>query len=281
MPKFINSKIVPVLIAGLFLLGILLIGKGQPPINEGLRISFLNVGQGDATLISTGTNQILIDGGPDKSVLSELGENMPPNDKKIETIILTHPHADHAAGLNYVLDRFEVDLIYLSGQKYSSPDYSLLLEKINTLKIPTRQLLAPDVLYFGEAQLRVLWPAEGTPIKEDPNNGSIVLQVNYKDINWLLLGDLPNEKQDEMIAKYDLKEADLLKVAHHGSVNGVSENLFRLVNPKYSVISVGKNYYGHPAPSLISRINSSQIFRTDQNGSIKFLTDGKTTSIFE
>ena len=256
----------------------------KSPIKQvGAQIYFLNVGQGDSILIQKDNYQILIDGGPDDSVLPLLGENMPTGDRKIEAIILTHPHADHIVGLNQILDRYEVGTIYGTGVVFSSAQYLSFLDKIKSKKIDFQVPQTGDRLTpFDFATLDFIWPGRKylQDSIENVNNSSIVTKFCYYQKCALLTGDIEKEEQDTMLAYYkdneDIFKAEIYKVPHHGSNTGVNEAMYEKIIPKYSIISCGEdNKYGHPhqaSIALAQKFNTT-ILRTDQNGTIKFNLD--------
>ena len=245
-----------------------------------VHIFFLSVGQGDAELIQKGDNQILIDGGPDDSVLTQIGKVMPPSDRKIETVILTHPHADHLIGLNSILDRYEVGTIYYSGATYDSNVYTEFLDKAKAKNIPLKVpgLGQVDSSYTNET-LTFLWPGEkfnGQSLA-NLNNVSEVTSFCYFTHCTLFTGDIETDEQAPMINYYATKgglQSEILKLPHHGSTNGTNQTLLDAVKPTYAVIEVGaKNKYGHPHAAVLDLLttNNIKIFRTDTDGTIEFV----------
>ncbi len=283
MNIFFTKFTKPILIfLGLSLL-LIIISVAKDPPADGAEIYFLNVGQGDAVLIQKNDVQILIDGGPDETVLSELGKYMPLGDRKIETIILTHPHADHLVGINAVLNRYEVDTVYGSGVISSTNQYLEFLDKIKTKKINFKvPQIGESLEPFSFGNVSFLWPGDqylGKNI-ENINNSSIVAKFCYYQKCTLLTGDIEKDEQDQMIGYYVAREevnqfkADIYKVPHHGSNTATNEDFYRIVNPTFSIISCGKdNRYGHPhqAALTLAREFQNQILRTDRDGTIKFL----------
>lgn len=282
MPKkLLERTIAPMIIIALFLAGLYFVSGSVPSsCGDNLCGYFFDVGQGDAALITRNNNQILIDGGPDKNVLAGLGEAMPPFDQEIEAIVITHPHADHIAGLNYVLDRYRVSKIYLTGQSYQTPDYETLLAKIKKQNIPIEQSLAGQKFVLSGIEVEFLWPPQEGINTPDPNSASAVAEVRYLNSSWLFLGDLPEVEQDMMLRRTRPSKSDVIKVAHHGSKNGMSEELLKTAQPNFAVISVGlNNKFGHPASSVLSKLSNINTLRTDQKGTIKMMSDGKNTSL--
>lgn len=244
---------------------------------------FFDVGQGDSELIQFGDYQILIDGGPDDTILSELGRVMPIMDRKIDLIILSHPHADHLAGLNLVIDRYEVGKIYSGGVLDTTSGY---LEFLNNIKTKNINFVVADfdstILPFADSKLTFLWPGKNYQSQkiDNLNNSSLVAKFCYFDSCALFTGDIETEEQSKMLSYYRERNKEnifasaIYKMPHHGSNNGVNENLIKLVNPRFAIIEVGmNNSYGHPHASTLELLKNLNIetLRTDKDGAIKFL----------
>lgn len=254
----------------------------KSPKTDGAEIYFFNVGQGDSELIQKGDFQILIDGGPDDKVLSEIGKAMPLSDRKIDLIILTHPHADHLRGINLILDRYDIGTIYSSGVLDTTNGY---LEFLNKIKNKSVRFKVPGVyekiIPFANAELDFLWPGDKykSTTLSNLNNSSEVTKFCYFDHCALFTGDIEADEQSAMFDYYTQKnltnvfKVDILKIPHHGSKNGTDEQILKTVTPKYAIIEVGAgNTYGHPHAvtlELLKKLNIT-MFRTDQDGMIKF-----------
>lgn len=243
-----------------------------------LHIYFLNVGQGDAEYIKTPNGQdILIDGGPDSSVLGELGKVMSLGDRKIDLVILTHPHADHLTGLIDVLNRFEIGEVWETGVEYPSSVYDTWKLSIKEKGIKDSFVSANTEMQFSEVKILVLYPLSSIKNQtiDNVNNASIISELDYNKFSALFLGDAEIPSQAQILKS--VKPMQVVKIAHHGSQNGINEDLMKIVRPAVAVIEVGaKNTYGHPAPATISFLKSiaAQIYRTDQNGTIDISSDG-------
>ncbi|MCX6808401.1 MAG: MBL fold metallo-hydrolase [Candidatus Berkelbacteria bacterium] len=250
-------------------------------------IFFLDVGQGDSELIQEGDFQILIDGGPDDKVLSELGEVMPLWDRKIDIIILTHPHSDHISGINSILDRYEIGQVYSTGVLDTTSQYLSFLNKMKDKNIPLSvPAIGQSITPFPDGELTFLWPGDQFVKKtiSNLNNSSEIVKFCVQDKCALFLGDAEQEEQDAMLQYYQDKnitsqlQAEILKVAHHGSRNGADENLLKSVSPKEAVIEVGKdNKFGHPHEEEINLLEKYKVkcYRTDQSGRVHFAFDSK------
>ena len=274
-----KNKISKIFTIGIFFLLVFLsFAIAKSPDKNDVSIYFFNIGQGDASLIQQGSYQIMIDGGPDDKILSLLGEEMPLYDRKIETLVLSHPHADHLMGINSVLDRYEIGNIYFSGSAYSSAEYLSFLNKIKEKNINT---VIPELGYkftpYTNASLEFLWPGDKYIEKEieNPNDVSLVMRYCYFTSCALYTGDIEEEEQDLMLDHYSDKDisAKILKVPHHGARNAANNRLYTLTKSQFSIFSVGKdNQYGHPhqEASDLAKNNNSLALRTDEEGTIKF-----------
>ena len=250
---------------------------------KNLKVYFLNVGQGDSQYIKTPDgNDILIDGGPDDSVLTELGKVMDFGDREISLVVLTHPHADHLNGLVSVLRRYKVQEIWESGVDYPSAAYTAFTQIITQEKIKDEFVKQGKTQNFGEVKISVLSPLSDLKnIKMDNvNNASVVTQVDYRSFSSLFLADLEKNSQAQILNQ--IKPTNVVKVGHHGSQNALNEDLFKIARPNIAVIEVGiKNTYGHPHKIVVDYLKSiaAQIYRTDQNGTVEIDSDGLNYSV--
>ena len=247
-----------------------------------LEVDFLDIGQGDAILIKTPYGQnILIDGGSDNTVIQRLSENLAWWDKKIDLMILTHPHSDHVGGLAGVISRYNVEKILYTGVIHNSPDYIAWLEIIRDCGIPLIIIDRPQIVKLGEdCRLDILYPMESILGKEvsNLNNSSIIIKLIYKETKFLLAGDIELETEQELLnSKVDLS-AQVFKVNHHGSDTSNSQEFLQAVNPEIAVIQAGKdNDFGHPSRRVIKRLERMgvKIFRNDLDGTVKVISDGE------
>ncbi len=267
----------------------------QKPDNN-LHLVFCDVGQGDATLISYQSVQVLIDGGPDGRVINCLSENMPIWDRTIETVVLTHPQADHFGGLIEVIDKYDVGQ-FIVNQIAPSADTAGFWELRKRIINEGNEIHSPQAgeeIQIGEVKLSILWPKQklgdsdlwqdknadrqavlGTAsVGGDLNDTSVILELSYGDFQALLTGDISSLVDN----KLSLEDVEVLKVAHHGSKYSTSSQFLDKISPELAVISVGKNSFGHPTSEVLDRLAEKgiRISRTDENGEIKITTDGKT-----
>ncbi len=246
-------------------------------------VAFLDVGQGDAIFIQAENgNQILLDGGPNKAVLRQLSKVMPFYDRSIDMIILSHPHADHVAGLDEVLKRYDVNSAIQPGTNSNTPEFqeweNLLVDK----KIPHfygkrgMKINLDTNLY-----LEILSPTINAK-NLDPHPGMLVAKLVYGNTSYLLMGDAEKPIENYLVSLEGAGlKTNILKIGHHGSSKSTSESLLGFANPQYSVISAGKdNSYGHPHKETLNILNQFDIsiLRTDELGAIKTKSDGENVS---
>jgi competence protein ComEC len=240
---------------------------------KSLSVNFLDVGQGDAILISQGDKQILIDGGPSgQRLMEKLGKYIPFWDRKIEVVIETHPDQDHIAGLINVAQNYQIGEFIQSQAESDTEVYKKLKDIVSAKNIPAINAEAGMAIKLADnIPLQIISAEAGTP--KDTNPASVVAKLTYGQNSFLFTGDLPSEEELKLVnAKADLK-SNVLKVGHHGSKYSTSEEFLNAVNPRDAVISVAKNNrYGHPAPEIIDRLNAAKIniLRTDEMGDIQY-----------
>ena len=247
-----------------------------------LKVVFLDVGQGDSIFIDFNNKQVLIDGGPDKSVLEKLNQEMPFYDKTIDMLILTHPDADHLTGLISALDFFNIKHIIATDYRKDTGLYKRWQDLINKKDVNlTLANEVQEIVLDDKVKLEVLWPKKDRKYKK-ANNASIVMRLVYKNSEIFLAGDIESKIESEITENFkSIKlNSDILKVAHHGSKTSSNKNFLEKVNPKAAIISVGgDNWYGHPHKNVIKRLESIFLFRTDRDGNTEVLTNGQLFQI--
>lgn len=244
-----------------------------------LHVVFCNVGQGDAIYIKTPEGvDILIDAGPDNSVLECLGHHMPFWDKTIELAFATHPDADHIAGYTYVLNTYTV-LSYNTSKKASETGvYKRIQAQLQAQNVPIRYLLNGDIFTLSSGvHLNTLWPTrEFTEhdFSKDTNPYSLVQMLNFNKFSLLTDGDIGFDTLNTLFSQGVI--VDVFKLPHHGSKTGVDDNTFNLIKPKLSIISAGKdNRYGHPHFSVLDELNKYTLrYLETENGNVEIITDG-------
>lgn len=253
-----------------------------------LHVYFLNVGQGDAIYLSGPSGEdILIDGGPDKSVVFELGKVMKFYDRDLDLLILTHPDSDHLNGLIDVIKKYRVKMIVYSGEVDDSLEYKAWQEEINEYKIPIMPVKkGSKILIDNQIKLEVLYPFNYLINQEgsgNNNKNSLIMKLSYKDIDFLLPGDAEEVVENNLLKSQVNLESEFFKLPHHGSRNGLGnkKEILKIINPHLAIISVGKNRYGHPHSEIINLLKENKIdyLRTDEKGTIEVITNGKDYQI--
>jgi beta-lactamase superfamily II metal-dependent hydrolase len=216
-------------------------------------------------------------GGPDRGrLLIALDEQLPPWDRRIDLVILSHPHEDHAAGLAALLERYAVRRVLEPGMLGPGPGYAALNAELIARGIGRGTLATGDHLAVDDIRFQVLWPDPGFVPERPPddgtgiNNVSIVLLGEVDGHRFLLAGDIEQQIDPHLLAR-ELPRVDLLKVAHHGSRTSSTEAFLAAVRPSVAVISAGRgNPYGHPAPATVARLEGSgaRVLRTDDDGTV-------------
>lgn len=255
--------------------------------DEKLHVVFCDVGQGDAIFIRTPDHKyILVDGGPDKSVLNCLAGNMGFWERSIDLIILTHPHQDHFFGLNYVLDRLITLSFDTERLSNNTASFHELSSKITRKKIPQRNIFQHDRYELGkDLFLTIESPSREFLQRSSPNGeigetgefASLIMKLTYKDFDLVLTGDAQTPVLEEF-ASSNQKRIEVLQVPHHGSATGLSRESLEKIDPKIAVISVGeKNMYGHPKKEVLNMLEEKGvgILRTDRHGNVEIVSDGK------
>ena len=279
-----KKKVRLFLLLGLFVLNIFIWSVILGQEKGVLTVAFLDVGQGDAVYIEAPNgNQVLIDSGRSKAVLRELNKVMPFYDRSIDVLLATHPDQDHIGGFPDILKRYDVDFFLDSGRESDSAVYEEVLQLTvvdDIKKIQARRGMV--VMLDDDVHLNILFPDRDVPELES-NTASVIAQLVYGETEFMLTGDSPKviENYLVMLDGEDL-ESDVLKAGHHGSKTSSSEAFVGFVQPKYSVISAGKdNKYGHPHEDVIDVLNQfgSAILSTGDKGLIVFESDGENVLI--
>ena len=243
-------------------------------------ITVLDVGQGDAILVEGGAGgRMLVDGGPDPDrLLIALDRRLPPWDRRLDLLVLTHPHEDHVAGLAMLLERYRVGRVVEPGMRGPGPGYAAWDALLGAPGAPPRSELATgDRFRLDGIRFDVLWPDRGHVPAEPPDTGraindvSIVLLGSVAGRRFLLTGDVEDDVDPTLLAR-GLPPVDVLKVAHHGSGSASTPAFLEAVRPAVAIVSAGAdNPYGHPARSTVDRLaaTGARVLRTDTDGSVE------------
>ncbi len=263
------------------LLCVLLLFAGCAPkeaLAHPMEIYFLDVGQGDATLIRTREGDVLIDAGSEGSQealclrLQELGIT------SLRLLILSHPDEDHIGGADGILRAFPTEEVWVNGMDGKNESYEALKAALAEQGMEATAVGVGKKCLLGELSFFILAPLS---MPTEGNEGSLILKVTFGEISMLFSGDAEEEGEAELLSRYgkDFLSCNLYKVAHHGSYTSTSEALLAAMSPHYAVISSGAgNSYGHPHGEILARLERAgcEILRTDVSGELRFWSDGTT-----
>lgn len=245
-----------------------------------LTFSVLDIGQGDALWIESPTGvQVLVDGGPDNTLMREISKVMPWYDRHIDMLVVTNPDRDHYEGFIPLIDKYSTDVVLEPGTFNKNEAYAVLENKIIKKKIPKVLARRGQVIDIGGgAYLQILFPDRDVS-GLSPNDGSIVMKLVYGEISVMLQGDSTARIEQYLISLDGKKlKSTLLKAGHHGSRTSSTEEYVTAVSPEVVVISSGKNNsYGHPHKETVETVNKLKIptYDTCNNGIIALKSDGK------
>lgn len=240
-----------------------------------LTVHYIDVGQGASQLIQTPSGKtMLIDGGnndDEQRMVSYLNKQ---GVKKVDVLIGTHPDADHVGGLDAVVDAFDIGKIYMPKVSSNTKTYESLLTSLKNKNLKVTTAKAGITIDLDD-QLNIKMIA---PVKsyDDKNNMSAVVKLTFNKNSFLFTGDAESGSETDMINSGANLKSDVLLVGHHGSDSSTSQAFLNAVNPKYAVIQVGDNSYGHPTSNILKRLNNKNIkvYRNDLQGTIVFTSDG-------
>jgi competence protein ComEC len=262
-----------------------------------LEATVIDVGQGDSILVGFPDGRtLLIDGGgsPLASLAREtrrpefdVGEQVVApylwerGLKRLDAVLLTHGHRDHLDGLFAVLDDFQVRELWL-GREIASPGFRALEQEANRHGVSILRHLRGDSFTWAGVRGTFLWPGDEPVAEKAANNDSLVLRLEFREVTYLLTGDIERPVERELLARGDALHADFLKVGHHGSKTSTSREFLSAVTPRVAVISAGaENPYGHPSQAVLDEFGGSgtRLLRTDRDGATTVSTDGHSISL--
>ena len=254
-----------------------LLPRAQLPPPTGLRITFLDVGQGDGALLQVPEGAVLVDEGPPEARVARQLRRL--GVRSLSLLVLTHPQRDHVGGAEDVLRGLSVRAVLDPRLPYPSPFEAGALREARLRRVPVLLARAGAVYRLGRLRLRVLWPERPGPAGADPNDYATVLLAEYGGIRALFTADA----ESNVTAPLVQGPVDVLKVAHHGSADEGLYDELRTLRPRVAVISVGRrNDYGHPRASTLAAllaVPGLRLFRTDRDGPIVVETDGRRLSV--
>ena len=240
-----------------------------------LEVHFIDVGQGDAILITQNNHNMLIDAGDNKYEKTVVNYLKKQSIKKLDYVIGTHPHSDHIGGLDAVIDAFEIGKVIMPKVEHTTKTF---LDVLTSIKNKGLKVTAPnvgDIYKLDGAKFTIVAPNNKT--YKDLNNYSVVIKMEYDKTSFLFTGDAEVLSEKEILNNKINIEADVLKVGHHGSDTSSSAEFLDAVKPKYAVIQVGEgNKYGHPTAETLNKLKNRdiKIYRNDLDGNIIAVSDG-------
>ncbi len=245
-------------------------------VDGNLIVDFIDVGQGDSILIRQGDHAMLIDGGTSECKDDLLNFLKSENIQKFDYIVGTHPHEDHIGSLDDVVNAYDFDTILFPKVTTTTKTFENL---VNAVKNKNKKFITPvsgNEYTLGDAKFKILAPSSDS--YQSLNNYSIVIKLTYGENTFMFTGDAETLSETEMLNSFDDLTADVLKIGHHGSTTSTSKKFLNAVNPKYAVISVGKdNTYNHPTKTTMNKLEELKIpvYRTDEEGTIECVSNGK------
>jgi competence protein ComEC len=251
-----------------------------------LKVTFLDVGQGDAALVELPEGpRLLIDGGPAGPRRFDVGErilapflwNRPT--WRLDAVALSHSDPDHSGGLAAVLRRFRVGEFWENGRWGAGSEDTL--RAVQQARVPRRALAAGERVWLGPALVSVLNPAADASVASE-NDSSLVLRIDWRGVSLLLTGDIGWRAEQDLLDRRAPVGASILKVAHHGSRFGTTSDFLAAAAPRIAVVSVGaRNPFRHPTPEALGRLAAAgaRVYRTDRDGAVIVETDGATLRI--
>lgn len=241
-----------------------------------MEVHFIDVGQGDSTLITCGDHAMLIDAGDDSKGTAIQNYLQKQKITKLDYLILTHPDADHIGGAPVILTKFDISRVFVSNYEKDNKSYQKLIQALDNKQLKALTPKVNSKYTLGTATITILAPGKEY---DNPNDASIALLLKNGSISFLFTGDAGEDAEADILKTGISLSADVYKAGHHGSKYSTSKELTKAVDPTYAVISCGEgNSYGHPHAETLNtlRTNGVKVYRTDEDGTIIASTDGKT-----
>ena len=253
---------------------------GGTAVSDGstLEVHYLDIGQGDCTLIRQGDHAMLIDAGNNSkgTKVQAYLENQGIN--HLDYVIGTHPDADHIGGLDVIIYKFDCDQVWMPDYSKDTRTYDDVIQAVKARDYKVTHPKAGDVYTLGEAEVTVVCPVKDS-YGSNANDYSIGVRVQFGENSFVFTGDAEEHSEEDMVASGENLKADVYKAAHHGSRTANTENFIKAIDPRYVVFSCGEgNTYGHPHAEVLDRLRKMgiQIFRTDDQGTVVAVSDGQT-----
>ncbi len=244
-----------------------------------MRTTFLDVGQGDCTIIRTeGRNMVIDTGNNDQGdyVVNYLKEN---GITDLDYLILTHPDADHIGGADNVLENIDVETVIMPDVANDTMTYKEVIEDIDRYQVEVVYPNVGDIFTLGDAEFTILCPEEELVDQSDLNGSSVGIKLVHGKNSFVMCGDAEEKSELAMVKRFgsDL-ECDVLKCGHHGSSTATCDEFLKATNPTWALISCGQdNQYGHPHLEVLEKLRNDdvQVYRTDEMGTIIAVSDGE------
>lgn len=252
----------------------------RPYVAEGeMRVIFLDVGQGDCTIIRTGDANMVVDCGDKETAESVVTFLQGQEIETLDYLILTHPDADHIGGADEVLEQFDVKCVLMPDVANDTRAYEEVQEQIKKRRVKVEHPEVGAEYTLGDAVFQILCPEKELVRESDLNGSSVGIKLVHGKNSFVMCGDAEETSEQAMVKRFgkDL-ECDVLKCGHHGSSTATSAAFLKATDPTWAVISCGKgNSYGHPHAEVIAALEADdvQIYRTDNLGTIIACSDGK------
>lgn len=246
--------------------------------NAGLKVHFLDVGQGDCTLIESGGQAMLIDAGNNDKGTYVQNYIQKQGIEKLDYVIGTHPDADHIGGLDVVLTKFDCKTVIMPERENKTKTYDDVVQVIKQKRLERTAPKAGKEYTLGDARFTITAPVQEN-YGDNNNDYSVGILLQYGEKRFLLTGDAEETSEMDMVESGMDLHADVYKAAHHGSRSASTEKFMNAVNPEYAIISCGEgNSYGHPHSEVLNRFRQMgiKVYRTDEQGTILAETDGQT-----
>ena len=245
------------------------------PVSQERTVHFIDVGQGDCTLITCGDDAMLIDAGDNNQGTKIQNYLQHEGISQLKYVVCTHPDADHIGGMDVILYKFDCETIFMTDEEKDTATYRDVINTMENKRYKRTLPIVGDTYQLGDAQFTIIAPSQ---MVDDSNNNSIALMLTHGENTFLFTGDAEEDEESDIVKSGLLSGIDVYKAGHHGSRSSSSEELLDAVTPEYAVISCGEgNKYGHPHAQTLNnfRMMGIQTFRTDEQGTIVAVSNGE------